>query len=483
LNTLELELSDGVTLAVPASLQAITTYVLLEQETWFEKEMTFLRRYLKPGMTVIDIGANLGVYSLPMARLVGAAGQVFAYEPASETRALLERSRSLNVASHLEILPFALSDVDRDGKLVFGASSELNALGDTGEGETVRVTSLDREEARLGWRSPDFIKIDAEGEEERILAGGHDFFRKNSPLVMFEVKVGNTVNETLRGLFPTLGYRLFRQLGGAPVLVPDDERQPLDAYELNMFAAKPDRIASLAQQELLIEKEPTLHLEDRERRALLPSWRGLPFTQGYGDARDQIVPADAEYGDGLAAYAVWSDAKKSLSERYGALNFAVLKLRSAVARAQTVERLSTFVRATWDAGLRTESVQAVQRLMTVISDRGGQLALSEPLWPASARFDRLSPGKQLGIWFIAAAAEQWERSQFWSTWFGGATSTLDWLSAQTFSSTEMERRRILVAAKAGKRPAVPPRLCAEAPDHLNAHVWRNGLVPGTAVGP
>jgi hypothetical protein len=98
LSVLELKLSDGVTLPVPESLQSFTTYVLLEQERWFEKEMDFLRCWLRPGMTVIDIGANLGVYSVPMARLVGQTGHVFAYEPGSETRALLERSRGLNAA-------------------------------------------------------------------------------------------------------------------------------------------------------------------------------------------------------------------------------------------------------------------------------------------------------------------------------------------------------------------------------------------------
>src|SRR4029077_15112098 len=59
---------DDVKLAVPPSLSSMTTYVLLEQEAWFEKEPAFLRRWLKPGMTAIDIGANLGVYALPMAR-------------------------------------------------------------------------------------------------------------------------------------------------------------------------------------------------------------------------------------------------------------------------------------------------------------------------------------------------------------------------------------------------------------------------------
>ena len=107
MNVLELRCFDEVTLAVPASLQSITAYVLLEQECWFEKEMDFLRHWLQPGMTVIDIGANLGVYSLPMARLVGKTGRVFAYEPGSEARTLLERSRELNAAINLDISPLA----------------------------------------------------------------------------------------------------------------------------------------------------------------------------------------------------------------------------------------------------------------------------------------------------------------------------------------------------------------------------------------
>src|SRR5262245_30439262 len=161
LNAIELKLSDAVTLAVPESLQSITAYVLLEQERWFEKEMDFLRHWLRPGMTVIDIGANLGVYSVPMARLVGQTGHVFAYEPGSEARRLLERNRELNAAVNLDISPLALSDRERDGRLVFGGSSELYALGDSGDGEMVHITSLDREDATRSWPSPDFVKIDS----------------------------------------------------------------------------------------------------------------------------------------------------------------------------------------------------------------------------------------------------------------------------------------------------------------------------------
>ena len=80
---------DGAILSVPNAINAITTYVLLEQEAWFEKEVAFVRRYIRPGMTAIDIGANLGVYSIPMARQAGLTGAVYAYEPTSETRSFV----------------------------------------------------------------------------------------------------------------------------------------------------------------------------------------------------------------------------------------------------------------------------------------------------------------------------------------------------------------------------------------------------------
>src|SRR5665213_2225798 len=108
MDEISLRMADGTHIVVPSSLDAITTYVILEQEKWFEKETALLGRWLRPGMTVIDIGANLGVYSLPIARLVGPDGQVFSYEPATETRRLLAISKAENGADNLHIIAAAL---------------------------------------------------------------------------------------------------------------------------------------------------------------------------------------------------------------------------------------------------------------------------------------------------------------------------------------------------------------------------------------
>ena len=478
MDVLEVRLSDGVTLAVPASLQSITTYVLLEQECWFEKEMDFLRHWLKPGMTVIDIGANLGVYSLPMARLVGETGRVFAYEPGSETRALLEHSRELNAAVNLDISPFALSDREREGWLVFGRSSELNALGNSGMGEPIRITSLDSEDVRRGWPSPDFIKIDAEGEEESILAGGRSFFARHSPLIMFEIGAPE-VNERLRALFCAMGYRLFRQLGGAPILVPDDAQKPVDEYELNLFAAKSDRMSTLSQGGFLVDGIAAWGPSADDYNRANAFWRNRKFALLMD--RGNSAAADSDYRNSLAAYATWRAADQPIAKRCAALAFAFYGLRSACARAPTTGRLSTLARVAWEWGARAESVAVLRRLLKSLNS--GHVQFGEPFLPAHARFDSLPPGSQPANWFVGAAAEQFERTFVLSSGFARGSPVLDWLSVQPFASTEMERRRVLFAARAGTQPSVPARLCQKAPDHLNADIWRGGKVPGTVVRP
>jgi len=81
---------------VPPSIEYLSTYVLLEQEDWFEKEIRFLRTLLLPGMRVIDVGANYGVYTLAMSRAVAPRGALWAFEPASNTLNFLRATVAAN---------------------------------------------------------------------------------------------------------------------------------------------------------------------------------------------------------------------------------------------------------------------------------------------------------------------------------------------------------------------------------------------------
>jgi FkbM family methyltransferase len=473
-----LRLSNGVTLAVPATLKAITTYVLLEQETWFEWELALLPHLLRPGMTAIDIGANLGIYGLTMARLV-APGRVYAYEPASEPRALLERSRSLNQAFNLEISPVALSDGRREGHLAFGGSSELSKLADDGPGERVEITSLDLEEAKHGWPSPDFVKIDAEGEEERVLAGGARFFSRHSPLVMFEIMAGHELNESLLSIFPSMGYRLYRMLPTTPVLVPVDPTERGN-IELNLFAAKSDRAQSLAQAGLLVEAVPEWRPDAQVRSQSLVLWQSQTFAAVFAPMSADLAALDPDYRDALGAYAFWRTIEKPLPERCAALFYALRSLHALCRSAANFPRLSTLARIAWEAGERAICAWALEAVIGNLQP--GSIQNCEPFWPACPRFDAVPANGRAKAWFVTSVFEQFERIRSHSSFFSGTTPAFEMLCQQPLASIEMQRRRVLLAARAGRHIVVPPRLCAAAPDHLNAELWRTGQVPGTSLG-
>lgn len=471
---LELRLSDGITLALPADLASVTTYVVLEQETWFEKELRFVRRWLQPGMTAIDIGANYGVYSVAMAQSVGSRGRVIAFEPASEPRRLLELSRIINGANNLEIVDAALSDARRSGHLVFGTSSEGNALGEGGPGESVRVTSLDIESGARNWPPPDFVKIDAEGEEQRILAGGRDFFTRCSPLVMFEISRNEETDRRLFEAFAAMGYRLFRQLPGEPILVPIETMPKRDPYELNLFAVKPARMRALIQEGMLVAEIPQWTPGATERDRALTLLRRQAFAPALGPRLS--VSLDPDYQDALAAYNVWRTPSVPPVTRCAALSFAVTALRNLCAQKPSAPRIATYSRAAWDWGAREESFKALQALNTAPQ------RIEEPFWPPCPRYDALPTGPNAGAWFSAAAAEHIVRAAAHSCMFLNTVPNLAWLNQQPFACAETIRRETLMAARSGKNPRVPERLCRQAVDHLNAEVWRSGRVPGTVIG-
>ena len=89
-------LVDGVKVCVPDSLHLISSYVLEEQLDWFEDEIKFIRAIIHCGNRVIDIGANYGVYTLSIPKLIGSTGKIYSFEPANETADMLLKSIQIN---------------------------------------------------------------------------------------------------------------------------------------------------------------------------------------------------------------------------------------------------------------------------------------------------------------------------------------------------------------------------------------------------
>lgn len=460
--------SDGVSISVPASLACISTYVLLEQEQWFEKEVGFLLRWLKPGMNAIDVGANVGVYTLPIARAIGDAGRVFAFEPGGETRRHLEASRIRNKLSNLQISGCALSDLESEGWLHEGDSSEYNFLG-TGlppsGAERVRVSTLDIQESECRWPSIDFVKIDAEGQEERIVAGGRRFFSSHSPLVMYEIQDRSGQNSSARWVLAALGYRMYRMLGDASCLVPLGNDEQFDSYELNIFAAKPDRAAALASQGLLVETSVEHSLTEDERKIALEGLLTQPYARAFEFSVEDI--ASCPFGEALAAYAAYRHCRLPPARRYAALNKAFGILGDYCAENKTPGSLATLSRVALDMGKRHFAVESLNKLIAITATE-----LDQPFFPPCERYEGLSPTDRESDWFVAASNEQFELSRSHSSCFvDSELDRLKWLSVGPFSSAAINRRLILEAARQGSSLSDLVGYVRSEHQHRNPAYW------------
>jgi FkbM family methyltransferase len=508
------ELCDGSRVLVPDSLECLSTYVLMEQQDWFEDELRFLRRFVRPGQVVIDIGANVGVYSLSLARCVGPSGSVWAFEPATEPAALLARSIEINATPWVRLQRQALSEHSGSGWLHQPGQSELNALvaspfGVTaGAGEQVELTSLDACMERHGWNQVDLLKIDAEGEEERILNGGQRFFAALAPLVLFELRAGNALHLELIERFARMDYRCFRLVPGLDALVPFEATEGVDDYLLNLFAVPANRVVSLIEAKIVIDlpqaSPPTLQAEERQAAASAWGHLALGRALGQGWAKTAADPAATPASEWLAGWAVAHDNSRSLGSRYGALDGAYRSLKAQCGPQVPASRWATLARLALELGVRQQAVAAAQQLLEALSGPAAdstpnQDLLEEPFLPPHPALDGLDMAGREREWLLAAALTTVELASTHSGYFSGraALPRLEKIRELGFESPEIGRRLELLSQRfglatpvGGPYPAPPASPSAEgsgarapAGDRLQASAgWGGGYYTGLTYG-
>ena len=141
--------------------------------------------HVRPGMTVVDVGANVGVWTAAFSRSVGPSGCVVALEPAPANRRALEQAKQSNGWENVEI--HALAAADSEGSMLLQCSSfnsgnnALSARG--GSDDAVRVSTV-RLDSLLAGRSVDFLKIDVQGWEAAVLRGAKETLRCNRPIAV-----------------------------------------------------------------------------------------------------------------------------------------------------------------------------------------------------------------------------------------------------------------------------------------------------------
>jgi FkbM family methyltransferase len=168
----------------------------------FEKEETdYVASVLNKGDIFIDIGTNIGLFSLIASKIVGEEGKVICFEPSPHTYNRLVENVKLNNFKNIDHRNIGLSNIE--GNLVFYISENghdaWNSFAPSQDGKleksiVVPVATLDAEIEKMNKDSIKLIKIDVEGWEKFVLYGGEGLFVNYSPIVMVEFTEENTYN-------------------------------------------------------------------------------------------------------------------------------------------------------------------------------------------------------------------------------------------------------------------------------------------------
>jgi FkbM family methyltransferase len=187
---------------------------------WAEHEIAFLHYFLGLGSSVIDIGAFIGTHTLAFSRFVGARGRVYSIEPQPVFYDILKSNITLNKCKNVSTINAAVNSIT--GSMVikdFDISTDKNfggnALGDqlarnipatntSNASQIISLVTLDS----LNLKRCDLIKIDAEGMESAIIAGGDRLLRQEKPIIYAECNSIESGVNTL-SILRTIGYQVY----------------------------------------------------------------------------------------------------------------------------------------------------------------------------------------------------------------------------------------------------------------------------------
>jgi FkbM family methyltransferase len=199
--TYQLDLTD----AIGASLYYSGTFEA--------KTERLIESSVRPGMTTIDIGANFGYHTFRLAQCVGTQGRVLAVEPMAEAWQRLLANAQLNDFPQIAYRQVGLSDAELGvTSVAFRSHYDIDGSRSIAE-EDVRITTVDSLVAEEGLDQVDFVKLDVDGYEGKVLRGARATLEQWHPDVLFEISPGmmdeqDDRAEDLIAFLEGLGYRL-----------------------------------------------------------------------------------------------------------------------------------------------------------------------------------------------------------------------------------------------------------------------------------
>lgn len=186
-----------------------------------------LQRFTKAGSYCLDVGANLGFYTVKLAHWAGATGRVTAFEANPAMVARITQNIALNQFTQVAVIENAVHD--RSETLAFNISSspgKSSLLAIDSPTQTITVQAISLDDYLKDWPRLDVIKMDIEGNDCRGLLGAQATIRRCQPMIAFEYRFDTPAeySRPVFELFASLGYKVY-ELGDSAQLSPFQNRK------------------------------------------------------------------------------------------------------------------------------------------------------------------------------------------------------------------------------------------------------------------
>lgn len=189
---------------------------------WFNLSVTeLLRLFVRRGMTFVDVGANIGYYTLLASKQVGEEGLVLAFEPEPLNFYYLTRATSINGIKNVKLFNEALSDHEGTVRLYLSSNKRPEAHSIVRMSEKwieVPCTTLDRVAKTLE-RKIDFVKIHVSGAEMNVLSGAEGLIQSDKPPIILTV-LGYAIYNGKEGMIKVLRqYYIPYEVLNSPLII------------------------------------------------------------------------------------------------------------------------------------------------------------------------------------------------------------------------------------------------------------------------
>lgn len=233
---------------------------LIYCEDFEYRERQFLEAFLRPGDVFVDVGANIGLFTLIAARFVGVSGRVYAFEPCTKAYLRLLANIELNKLNNVACYQLALSNTNEplDMTISLDGFDAWNSFTQPIAGTSFAIERVNcitwdtfaQQHGLVGRVT--MMKIDVEGWESHVLLGGRETLsRLDAPILQVEftdqaAQMAGSSCAELYHLLEEFGYKMFVYDPKARQLVPDPLR---DNYPyLNLIAAKQKQLEQITER-------------------------------------------------------------------------------------------------------------------------------------------------------------------------------------------------------------------------------------------